>query len=217
MFYFARKKGKPCEIIKSDDSPKMFHDGGSHVMCSRPYETRQELEETERVLAKPCVKCGGAVSAKTFDSEAIDRENQCFTCLFWSKFVGKSQYYRIGGVSYSPSADLPKGASTVGAGHGGTRFAIQPHDGDRFESSNLWCQGDVPEWFKQDLPNNAVFVPTYSRLLRDRGWKTEVSRASRAYYWLNPEGKSLSDWQSDFPDRPPESVLEEARRIGHID
>jgi hypothetical protein len=46
-------------------------------------------------------------------------------------------------------------------GFGGHEFHIRFTDGREeaeVETSNLWCQGNIPEHFSKLLPNNAEFV-----------------------------------------------------------
>lgn len=46
-------------------------------------------------------------------------------------------------------------------GHGGREFDIEfidgPHKGKRMKSTNVWCQGEIHEDYKDVLPDNAVF------------------------------------------------------------
>lgn len=44
-------------------------------------------------------------------------------------------------------------------GHGGSLFRIRMHDGTLIDSRNLWCQGPIPERFRDRLYDNAEFLP----------------------------------------------------------
>lgn len=48
------------------------------------------------------------------------------------------------------------------AGHGGQEFRIRfisgPHNGQTVTTHNLWSQDKIPEEFRAQLPDNAVFV-----------------------------------------------------------
>jgi hypothetical protein len=43
-------------------------------------------------------------------------------------------------------------------GFGGSRFDIRFHDGRHIVSHNLYTQGEIPDCWRADLPDNAVFV-----------------------------------------------------------
>lgn len=42
-------------------------------------------------------------------------------------------------------------------GFAGAHFTIRFYDGRVVETTNLWCQGDIPEEFRDLFPNNAEF------------------------------------------------------------
>lgn len=43
-------------------------------------------------------------------------------------------------------------------GFGGAEFIIEFNDGAIVKTTNLWCQGNIPDEFKDLFPNNAKFV-----------------------------------------------------------
>lgn len=43
-------------------------------------------------------------------------------------------------------------------GFGGALFSIKFHDGREVDCRNLWMQGDIPEEWRDRLPDNAVFT-----------------------------------------------------------
>jgi hypothetical protein len=57
---------------------------------------------------------------------------------------------------------LPDAQGMLGfKGFGGRAFRIKRwSDGTIIETRNLWHQGTVPEYFKDQIPNNAEFVNT---------------------------------------------------------
>lgn len=42
-------------------------------------------------------------------------------------------------------------------GFDGAKFVIKFHDGREVTTTNLWCQGDIPDEFRDLFPNNADF------------------------------------------------------------
>lgn len=43
-------------------------------------------------------------------------------------------------------------------GYGGKKFVIQFNDGRTIETTNLWCQGVIPQEYRHILSDNAIFV-----------------------------------------------------------
>lgn len=42
-------------------------------------------------------------------------------------------------------------------GFDGAKFVIRFHDGREVTTTNLWCQGNIPDEFRDLFPNNADF------------------------------------------------------------
>lgn len=81
----------------------------------------------------------------------------CFDCDFWQSAISKANdraSIRIDATLYwvgSPKATGVKG-------YGGSKFVIRMLSGETFTTSNLWCQGTIPERFRGLLPDNAEFA-----------------------------------------------------------
>ncbi|MFK7949232.1 MAG: hypothetical protein AB8G11_16695 [Saprospiraceae bacterium] len=53
-------------------------------------------------------------------------------------------------------------------GHGGRKFIIQKDNESKpIVTHNLWCQGDVPRIWANELPDNAKFLKDESLDLKD--------------------------------------------------
>jgi hypothetical protein len=87
----------------------------------------------------------------------MDELQLCFTCLFWTEkleYKNDPRIVRVDGTQYViGDEDAPRAFR----GFGGARFNIDFHDGRKVTSTNLWCNGDIPEHFRAELPDNAVF------------------------------------------------------------
>lgn len=110
-----------------------------------------------------CVECGGRVDNELIYADEVDqkmRELQlCFDCLFWTEYVEQKDsphVVRVDGVHYviGGGEDYP----THIRGFGGSEFTVAFFDGRKVKTANLWHQGEIPENFRDKLPNNAVFV-----------------------------------------------------------
>lgn len=89
--------------------------------------------------------------------------NGCFTCQFWTEkmvphFRDSPMTARIGGRHYRIGPERAGGFR----GFGGARFIIQFHDGRKVVTTNLWSQGEIPEAYREQLPDNATFVKEWS-------------------------------------------------------
>ena len=107
-----------------------------------------------------CKECGKHECGGWLDNVAakLTQRQLCHTCDFWHEKIGikddpatvraKGVHYRIG----------KEGVRGLFQGFGGARFRIRFNDGREVESTNLWCQGHIPDAFKERLPDNAEFL-----------------------------------------------------------
>jgi len=112
-----------------------------------------------------CIKCGNVLEDdNVYDYTSIGFEEikgHCFTCNFWSNQVKlhkeePNKRFIINGTSYSVG---PEDAGRM-RGFGGCPFSIKLKDsGKVVETTNMWCQGEVSEHFRSELPDTADFVP----------------------------------------------------------
>ena len=104
-----------------------------------------------------CEICG-----KEFDRPIYggDSENCCSHACFVKKFWNdiekeKEEHIFINGICYAIVDEPIYGF----VGYGGRKFKIRMFkDGKIVETNNLWCQGDVPDEYRQRLPDTAEFV-----------------------------------------------------------
>lgn len=111
-----------------------------------------------------CSECGHHPVKTHFCEPTRSRmitKQVCFTCDFWLNIIDNQDLttenrFVIGNHHYVvlPNALHPMASK----GFGGRRFEIKTDDGRTIITNNLWHQGEVPERFRDRLPNNAVFV-----------------------------------------------------------
>lgn len=85
----------------------------------------------------------------------------CFSCDFWLEVLAdKSTHVVVDGVAYALRKGGPVDGEPErwGLGHGGRTFIFERLDAARVECSNVWCRGNVPERFRDRLPDDAVIV-----------------------------------------------------------
>jgi len=115
-----------------------------------------------------CKICGDREQAYYTDdirNRMVSRQ-LCFTCLFWTEHIENHDDQTVvivKGVRYHMAPEDDKPGRGVGRGFGGSRFVIRFFDGREVVSTNLWCQGGIPERFKSQLPDNAEFVSNKKR------------------------------------------------------
>lgn len=108
-----------------------------------------------------CQKCGKEdtdfthYSEHCIEREIMERENVCFACAFWvnaqQEHKNDPRYFVADGNSYW-IGDEHSGSDR---GFGGAKFRVTYPDGRVVETTNLWHQGDIPEWLRPEMPDNA--------------------------------------------------------------
>ena len=120
--------------------------------------------ENQRNTTYICKECAKVVEEKKLTySEALRKQlisrQLCFSCNFWcNRCLGTrsprsvrvdGRHYWIGNVC---SGDKKS------QGFGGRRFVIRFIEGRKVTTTNLWHQGEIPEHFRERLPDNATFL-----------------------------------------------------------
>lgn len=143
-------------------------------------------EDAERPTVV-CQECGTTEALRWYEgvNKRLQSEGLCFDCSFWCEKVrwaetglatdraedrlpprfGSSTGYDAAGrtvvrVNANHYVIQPERGDTPlhCLGFSGQRFVIEFHDGRRVESTNLWHQGEIPERFRDRLPDNASFA-----------------------------------------------------------
>lgn len=122
-----------------------------------------QLKDNPEAFA--CVECGNletaagwmpGVGAKLLASKL------CHSCDLWAgrvdKIAGSTSHPVVNGRCYSYDPKQPmRGGDKSFLGHGGREFVIAWADGRKVTTNNLWCGGDVPDHFRDRLPDTATF------------------------------------------------------------
>ena len=93
--------------------------------------------------------------------DSLIREQLCFSCYHWQERYDYDQSHPeeavvIDGVHYYIDDEDSKSHFR---GFGGAKFVIQFNDGRVVNTTNLWCQGEVPPEWRDKFPDNAQFIP----------------------------------------------------------
>lgn len=117
-----------------------------------------------------CVECGMLEADHWIEGvgDKLRARSLCHSCDLWVDRIaeiatgGRAQPV-INGTFYGYDPKRPMhGGDKSHLGHGGREFRIRWADGSEVVTNNLWCGGDVPEHFRDRLPNTAEFVAVES-------------------------------------------------------
>lgn len=95
--------------------------------------------------------------------ELMEEKQLCFNCAFWMMKWEQDTQERpqhtvviINGMHYVVHPEFTTNGFMKG--FGGAHFKIKFHNGTEVETTNLWCQGEIPDHLKHLFPDNAEFI-----------------------------------------------------------
>ena len=133
--------------------------GGSR---SVGYASRKLLVSCEGIPSNPCKICGRIFGTNYVEStkKRLIETNTCLSCCFWEdkeKMLSDKNFFVIEGAAYYKKNDVSKYSSFVG--FGGAEFKIRRFGSDEIITTrNLWHNGEIYEWFKDRIKNNAELL-----------------------------------------------------------
>ena len=104
-----------------------------------------------------CKICGTPINPEQWINGDILVERQlCQSCNHWQDIVNEKESHQIiDGTSFYVD---PNENSKI-KGFGGRKHTLQNlTTGEIITTTNLWCQGDIPKYWKQFLPDTHKFV-----------------------------------------------------------
>lgn len=123
-------------------------------------------------------------------TKKMKAENICFSCAFWKDKIDDPPVNReiIDGQYYIFN---PWGKARNIQGYGSCAMYIVKNDGDIKRSNNVYYQGQVPDCFKDLLPNTAKFITkmAYINIKKRLGFKCQAKGCWDRYhcFWYNTE------------------------------
>ena len=92
-------------------------------------------------------------------------KTRCFSCNFWLGVINDyktGRTFSTGKVCYTPNIKRLLTREEIRergfVGFGGRIFHVLMRDGEEYYTNDLWCRGDIPEIWRDQLPANAAFV-----------------------------------------------------------
>ena len=106
-----------------------------------------------------CIICGKEIEKSRYTNAVLcSSECECFHINFWNEKVeikDDPRMARIQGKQYFISIE---DKNLLSRGFSGEKFKIRFFDGREVITTNLWCNGKIPESHKELLPDNAEFI-----------------------------------------------------------
>ena len=110
-----------------------------------------EMETRPLCICSLCEDLYEESIAKGGIEDRMREDHLCFGCSQWSIRAEGENPLVIDGMRYS----LGTGNS---GGMAGRKFVIEYFSGEIVETHDLWCQGEVPEYFREEIPDTAEFL-----------------------------------------------------------
>lgn len=148
------------EIIAAtwENRPKTHYDGGCWSVIYSGADSEAEILEKCGIPDEPCRECG-LIFATTFVEPVKAKllaQNICHSCNHFRELCKSKNGIRVNGGHYLDGGQ--RGGNTTWNGFGGRIFRVRMFDGREFETNNMWFQGNIPQHFRERLPDNAEFI-----------------------------------------------------------
>lgn len=104
-----------------------------------------------------CEVCGKEIERSSY-SDSVLCSSECFHDHYWMQRVNRQDVPTqvvVNGCVYQIGDE---NSSSSFRGFDGRKFEIEFFDGRRVVTTNLWYNGEIPEKFRELLPDNAKFI-----------------------------------------------------------
>lgn len=121
-----------------------------------------DTKQTEKTLPLVCRECGARDYSTSYMQtskikQEMDASGVCFDCGFWLVAIKTPPDTVINGRTYS-IGNVTKPPNSPHAGMAGRRFDIEYFDGRTVTTHDLWSGSEIPERYRDRLPDNARFL-----------------------------------------------------------
>lgn len=132
---------------------------------------------------KRCPMCGDACDAGSYmkcrESDLMRETGYCFGCALWELRARTGQALVIEGNVYGLGGNTKPGQFN---GMGGRWFDIEYFDGKQVRTCDLWSGGQIPERFRDRIPDTARFLDGagFKRIGDGGAWNASPNQRSAA-------------------------------------
>jgi hypothetical protein len=118
-----------------------------------------------------CSECGNEETLRWNEdaNQYLRSTGLCFNCGFWlEKLIWAAsgdrtdEGQRVARINHNHYVIKPD-TSSWWKGFGGAGYYIRFNSGDEVLTHNLWHQGEIPERFRDQLPDNAEWIDRWVR------------------------------------------------------
>ncbi len=110
------------------------------------------------LISNICLECGNPIPASDERLEYPGVSVICHECHFWLEKVNFNDQQKARQVIVNGGHFMLSENTGPFRGFGGAEFAVCFNDGRAVVHSNMWSQGEIPESFRDRLPDNAFFL-----------------------------------------------------------
>lgn len=113
-----------------------------------------------------CKLCGNQENPDDFCNEnnrvveTMLKQHVCFNCAFWMNIINSQAppgQIIIGHTYYIAHPYVKRPLNRI-KGNNGKEMYIRIFNGELIKSNNVWCKGEIPEQFREQLPDTANFL-----------------------------------------------------------
>ena len=109
-----------------------------------------------------CKVCGEEIHQRYYKDtqDAMNEHQMCFNCNFWREKIEQDAQqppHKVAIIDGTHYYIDDENIVSEFRGFGGAKFNIIFNDGTKITTTNLWCQGDIPEKWRPYFPDNAKF------------------------------------------------------------
>lgn len=120
------------------------------------------MSEMKHTPDRICQDCGAVDYPVSFTQssefkQAMDTHGICWDCGYWRVQIAMKHDTVINGRIYSVG-DVKKPPNSPHSGMAGRRFDIEYFDGRTVTTHDLWAGGEVPDKYRDLIPDTARFL-----------------------------------------------------------
>lgn len=150
------------ELIHTDEYPKVGGLRGEWSSCTSGYNTKEDLFKARKILPNRCVECGNLVETCYQEPEQMIERNMCFSCNLWTNRIqsaNRSNVMIVEGCMYTLGSGDTDAAGFKGFGGAEFEFRrLTTLSNATIKSKNVWFGGEIPNRFKERIPDNAIII-----------------------------------------------------------